>query len=149
VLDIRPLLLYLLSFTLAYRHQDTTTRQPYTPSFISLVLPLSAYTLSIQSPSPAPLRSPYNTDLRGSIHVYRPPSLVEARHAIIFVSSFPFSCASHFDHFRSAPAFAWTYCPWRFRHPHSFPLHYLISRSLYLSYSVKPRRDEPRMLAHL
>ena len=84
LLDIRPLLFssFLLSLVshsrlLISRHYHAAAVHTF---IYLLALPLSAYILSIKSPSPAPPRSPYNTDLRGNIHVYKPPSPAEARH---------------------------------------------------------------------
>ena len=108
---------------------------------------VSAYILSIQSLSPAPPRSLYNTTLRGSIHVYTPPSLAEARHAIIIIRSFPLSCASRLGpfarHSRRSRGPAVHIASATFVHfllilsPLPFSLDDLFqSRSLYLIYTV-------------
>ena len=71
--DIRPLLFsYISRLSLSLTDIKTLPRG----SRIHLHLSLFSLPLS----SPAPPRSLYNTDLTGSIHEYKPTSLVEAGH---------------------------------------------------------------------
>ena len=89
MLDTRSLLslISLVSHSrlLRSRHYRAATVRTFIYLFTSGGPCSARPSLLIFSPSPAPPRSPYNTDLRGSIHVYKPPSLVEAEHHLLIL----------------------------------------------------------------